>query len=434
MGKHSTSKLAKSPRTHGAGASRAADAGTTTDGPAHGEDTSPATNASPATSSPAANHSRAAAKHAAKRRRRRRIARAATSVVCAVALAAGVVGAAWVSSIQNSIAYEGDEFQEVSSVLADTTDEYDEPYYVLILGSDARTTGAASRSDTIILARVDEENALVTLVSIPRDTIVDIEGYGTNKINAAYAYGGASLAIEVVGEYAGVDISHCVEVYFGECVNVVDAIGGIEIDVEESIDVEGVTIGTGTQTLSGREALAYARDRKHVTGGDFGRAKAQREVIMAVATKVLSMPVTKIPGVVKKIASCVTTDYKLKELLALANTFATGDEELSFFSAICPSYTYGYGGGSYVATMYDEWREMMQRVDAGLDPNDEDAEIPAVQLNNATLGMATNALGPSDYYNYLSGHLTTDAVANDEDEEDEESSKGTSKKKKSGDD
>ena len=372
--------------------------------------------------SPARNHTRAAALHASKRRRRNRIAKAVVSCVAVVVCAVGVAAGAWVSSLQSSMAYEEEEFNEVTQVLAeDTEDDYDEPYYVLILGSDARTTGATSRSDTIILARVDEENSLVTLVSIPRDTIVDIEGYGTNKINAAYAYGGASLAIEVIGEYAGVEISHCVEVYFEECIDVVDSIGGIEIDVEESIDVEGVTIGTGLQTLSGTQALAYARDRKHVTGGDFGRAKAQREVIMAVANKVLSMSATKIPATVREIAECVTTDYTIQELLALASTLATSEDGLTFYSAICPSYTYSYGSGSYVATMYDEWREMMQRVDAGLDPNDEDAQVPLEQSENINLGAATNALGPSDYESYASGRLTTDSVEDDEDEDDSDS-------------
>ena len=356
----------------------------------------------------------------ARKRLHKRIAIGVASFVGVALVGAGVAFALWTQSIQDTMAYEEDEFVEVEQELVEveeTEEEGEEPYYVLILGSDARTTGAAARSDTIILARVDVENAQITLVSIPRDTIVSIEGYGTQKINAAYALGGASLAISTISEYAGVDISHCVEVYFEECVDVVDAIGGVEIDVEESVSVEGVTISPGTQTLTGTQALAYARDRKHVTGGDFGRAKAQRNVIMAVAEKVLAMSATELPGVVEELAECVTTDYTLTELLELARALQGTD--VTFYSTICPSYTYGLNGVSYVATMYDEWREMMQRVDAGLDPTDDEAEIPAEQAANTELGAATNALGPTNYSSYASGRLTTDSVEDDDDDEEE---------------
>lgn len=354
------------------------------------------------------------------KRRHKRIAMGVCIALVAVVACAGAAAAMLSHSVQDTIAYEDNEFEEVEQVLVEEEEEEDpEPYYVLILGSDARNTEAASsRSDTIILARVDVEDSLVTLISIPRDTIVDIEGYGTQKINAAYALGGASLAVSTISEYAGVDIAHCVEVHFEEAVDVVDELGGVEIDVEQSISVEGVTLEPGTQTLTGEQALAYARDRKHVTGGDFGRAKAQREVIMAVADKALSCSVTKLPSVVRQLAQCVTTDYKLSELVDLAQAFY--GEDLDFYSTICPSYTYNVDGISYVATMYDEWRELMQRVDAGLDPDDEDAEIPDEQLSDPDLGSAANALGPEDYESLAAGSLNTSYVEDDDEDEDEE--------------
>lgn len=359
-----------------------------------------------------------------KKRRNKRIAIGVCATLAVVLVGAGVAVALWAQSVQETMAYEDEEFEEIAQVLVEPDEEEaEEPYYVLILGSDARTSGSASRSDTIILARVDAENAQITLISIPRDTMVTIDGYGTQKINAAYALGGASLAIEVVSEYAGVDIAHCVEVHFDEAVEVVDAVGGIEIDVEESISVEGVTLSPGTQTLTGEQALAYARDRKHVTGGDFGRAKAQRQVIMAVAEKILSSSAADIPGLVEQCAECVTTDYTLEELLELASALA--GEDLTFYSSICPSYTYNVSGISYVATMYAEWQEMMQRVDAGLDPSDEDAEIPEEQASNEALGAATNGAGPSDYESLAASRLNTSSVEDDDETEDETEDEGS---------
>ena len=354
----------------------------------------------------------------------------------------GAAAALWVSSVSESLAYEDDEeAAALESVLSTTnedgisaistedggetsvisdSEEAEDPFYVLLLGSDARGS-ETSRSDVIMLARVDPETATVTLISIPRDTMVDIEGYGTQKINAAYALGGAALAVEVIEEYAGVDISHCAEIYFNEFEELIDYMGGIEVDVPETVSFEGVTVEEGEQTLNGEEALTLARERHSATGGDFGRAQAQRLIVEAMIEKVLSMPLSDLPGLVEELTNCITTDYTATELLELATTFYGMD--ITFYSAAAPSYSYDYNGVSYVATMYDEWREMMQRVDAGLDPEDEDAEIPEEQLENELLGAATNGAGPEDY-EYLAevAGLTTDDVIDidaDEDEEEE---------------
>ena len=92
------------------------------------------------------------------------------------------------------------------------------------------------------------------------------------------------------------------------------------------------------------------------------------------------------------LASCVTTDYTAAELADTA--LALKDTGVTVYSAACPSYSFGEGGISYVGTMYDEWRAMMQRVDAGLDPADESAEIPEPQASDEDLGAATNARAP----------------------------------------
>ena len=282
-----------------------------------------------------------------------------------------------------------------------TAEEADEPassaYYVAILGCDARPNETIARSDVTMLARIDTETGIVHLVSVTRDMMVEIEGHGIQKINAALAFGGPAGAVRALSAFAGVPITHYVELRFEQLVELVDRLGGVTVDVPEGFtsDTSGITLAAGTQTLSGEEALAFARERHAVSSGDFSRAAAQRAIISAIADEVLVSPPTELPALVGSLASCVTTDYTAAELADTA--LALKDTGVTVYSAACPSYSFGEGGISYVGTMYDEWRAMMQRVDAGLDPADESAEIPEPQASDEDLGAATNARSPRDY-------------------------------------
>lgn len=139
-------------------------------------------------------------------------------------LLAGIVGvgvalAVWVGSLNASMGFENEEEHmkliEALEPPAPTTNESN-AFYMLILGSDAREGDTASRSDVTMLVRIDSETSTVDLVSIPRDTMVTIPGQGTQKINAAYSFGGAAGAVQTVGEFAGVPITHYAEVHFQE--------------------------------------------------------------------------------------------------------------------------------------------------------------------------------------------------------------------------
>lgn len=179
-----------------------------------------------------------------------------------------------------------------------TAEEANEPafsaYYVATLGCDARPNETIARSDVIVLARIDTETGVVHLVSVPRDMMVEIEGHGPQKINVALAFGGPAGAVRVLSAFAGVPITHYVELRFEQLVELVDRLGGVTVDVPEG-------------------------------------------------------------------------------------------------------FTSDTSGISYVGTMYDEWRAMMQRVDAGLDPADESVEIPEPQAGDENLGAAVNARSPRDY-------------------------------------
>jgi anionic cell wall polymer biosynthesis LytR-Cps2A-Psr (LCP) family protein len=115
------------------------------------------------------------------------------------------------------------------------------PYYVLALGSDAREGDTVSRTDTMILCRIDPLAAKVTMVSIPRDTMVQIDGHGTQKINAAYAFGGAAGAVKAVKSLTGASVNHVALVHFDGIEALVNALGGVTVDVPVDVNDPGYT-------------------------------------------------------------------------------------------------------------------------------------------------------------------------------------------------
>jgi LCP family protein required for cell wall assembly len=211
----------------------------------------------------------------------------------------------------------------------------------LIVGSDNRENlpddlegsfgdFAGARADVIILAQV--ANGRRQLLSIPRDLKVDIPGEGTNKINAAYAFGGPDLLVETVAEATGIRPNHYLEVEFAGFAGIVDAVGGIELDIPyPARDAKsGLDIAAGTQTVDGATALAYARSRSYEElrdgewvaqgGGDIARAARQREVltkIMAEASSVSGL--VRSPWVMGAVGSNLTADSNLS-LFTLAAT------------------------------------------------------------------------------------------------------------------
>ncbi len=293
------------------------------------------------------------------------------AVLVVLCVAVGAAVALYMNSISDSMKMDSQQQSELDSVLTESTVQ--EPYYVLLLGSDARETDTTSRSDTMILARIDANVGKATLVSIPRDTKVEIEGHGTQKINAAYAFGGPAGAVQAVENLSGIEISHYAEIHFDELETAVDQLGGIWVDVPVSNNQTGAShskyeFNEGLQKMNGEQVLAFARERYGYNEGDFQRAENQRIVVQSLADTVLSLPATELPGAVQSLASCVSTDYDINELISLAQTFQQ-PEHYYFYSAMVPSTTQTIDGVSYAITLEDEWADMMQMVDTGQDPS-----------------------------------------------------------------
>ena len=158
----------------------------------------------------------------------------------------------------------------------------------LVVGSDARAGLSGRRTDTIMLLHTGDGPNL--LMSIPRDSIVEIPGRGTNKINAAFAFGGPRLLTRTVEDATGIRIDDYVEIGFRGFVDLVDAVGGIEICPETAMNdpLAELDIKKGCQEVGGETALGYARSRKTQSLGDIDRARHQREVVSAIGSEVVS--------------------------------------------------------------------------------------------------------------------------------------------------
>ncbi|NLZ38105.1 MAG: LCP family protein, partial [Firmicutes bacterium] len=173
---------------------------------------------------------------------------------------------------------------------------------IMVLGVDQRGSEAA-RADTIIIISMNNDTGEVAMISIPRDSRVEIPGRGLDKINHAMAYGGINLMRATVEKLLGVPIHHYVYTNFAGFENIIDSIGGVNLNVERTITAGGITLQPGSQTLSGKEALAYVRFRKD-SEGDFGRMRRQQQFLKAIAREVMQTKnITKMPGFLEQISN-----------------------------------------------------------------------------------------------------------------------------------
>jgi LCP family protein required for cell wall assembly len=215
-----------------------------------------------------------------------------------------------------------------------------EPSTILLLGTDhGRAPGRenARRTDSIMLVRTDPTRGRTAFLSIPRDLRVDVPGRGTAKINAAYQLGGAPLAIRTIKSYTGLRVNHVVVVDFENFVQLVDALGGIQIDVPEPIisntfecpytpqrceSWDGWRFNAGKQRMNGRRALVYSRireNRLNPAENDLTRGERQQAVVRAIGDKVTSPSTAlKMPVLADDLVEPLATDLSAGQLMQLA--------------------------------------------------------------------------------------------------------------------
>ncbi len=220
---------------------------------------------------------------------------------------------------------------------------------ILLLGIDSRGPESTTQNtDTMIVMSLDPLNKTASMLSVPRDILIDRPGVFVDKINAAYAFGGPDLSRRVVGDLLGVPIHAYAIVDFDAFDRIVDAVGGVLVDVKRPVrdeffptsdfGVERVDIRAGPQLMNGEAALTYARSRHD--SSDYSRAKRQQDILLALRARFSQGDLRRVPGIVDSAGSLVRTNFEPANVLPLAR-LGSGLEG----SAIKSEVLYPCGGG-----------------------------------------------------------------------------------------
>jgi LCP family protein required for cell wall assembly len=287
--------------------------------------------------------------------------------IIAGALVGGIYHTKYGRAIFDNIIKGGDPFASYD-VVKQFPDNH--VFNVLLLGCDSdwddtkpvALKGTNGRSDALMVAHFDLDNKTVNVISIPRDTAVRIPGHGIQKINAAHAFGGPALSQQTVKNVFGIDCPYYVRLNFDGFQQIVDAVGGVDLNVSKKLDYDDnwghlhVHLKPGYQHLNGYAAMGFVRIRH--SDDDLMRAERQHEFIAALKSRVMS-PLTflKIPAVLNALNDNIATNMQTDQMLALAN-FSRGLPSESIAMATMPSTE----GPKYVYCNVRESEAMIRRM------------------------------------------------------------------------
>lgn len=325
---------------------------------------------------------------------------AAVIAVVVVLIGCGV-GFAYYQTIQGNLSKGVDD--DLMTALDTSKYENGEPFYMLLLGVDksekrsssAQYAGDSFRSDSMILTRVDPTNKKVTMVSLHRDTLIDMGEYGQQKLNAAHAFGGPAYTIKVVSQMAGVPISHYAEIDFDGFRAAVDALGGVEVTLKTEVNDPKLnkSLPAGTQTLNGKDALFLCRSRHSyddIGDGDRFRAANQRMVLSAVAKKLLSSDPLTMANTISSLSEYITTTFNISDVVSLASAFRGMDTKKDLYTSMEPTIPLELEDGYYEQLDTAAWQTMMDRVEQGLPPT-EKTETDALGTVMSNAGEGSDA-------------------------------------------
>ena len=234
---------------------------------------------------------------------------------------------------------------------------------IVVMGCDIRKDDVG-RSDTLFVVMLDKSKKNAALLSVPRDTRVKIKGHGWDKINAAFAYGGQKLTRETVQDFLGIKLDNYVLVDFRGFKGLVDAVGGVDINVEKRMyyydpyDGFEIDLRPGMQHMDGKTAMQYVRYRDEE--GDIGRIRRQQKFLMALYKHIASKNIiAKIPGISKQIMSMVKTDLSLKEMVELGNVMRDMVEKDGLKMSMVPGEPEYIDGISYWIPDIPKMRQKM---------------------------------------------------------------------------
>ena len=226
-----------------------------------------------------------------------------------------------------------------------------EPLDVLVLGVDRRPSaaeGTSTRSDTMMLVQVIPATGEAKLLSVPRDLYVEVGPGEKDRINAAYAYGGVDQARAVMEDLTGVDIDNYAIVDFEGFKEVIDALGGVRVDVGSGVFPEKWNMGEGMEHLNGYKALKYARYRG-TPRADLDRIDHQQKLLAALRRQALRWDtVTKLPGAIKVANENITTDLGVLQVILLARALVINGEDARMATAELEGYPTNLSNGEQV--------------------------------------------------------------------------------------
>jgi LCP family protein required for cell wall assembly len=261
------------------------------------------------------------------KRRRRRLRRLwiSLAIIFGLLLAAVAGGAWWARSftaqLDRNIERFGDPFAPLPADRpTKPAGEAAKALNILLLGSDSRISAGdpsqwvagAQRTDAIMIMHVDAARTGATIMSIPRDSWVEIPGHGNAKINAAFSWGGPTLMVRTVEKYTHVRIDHVVMIDFEGFKALTDSLGGVTINVAKATHDEAGSFEAGPQRMDGATALRYVRQRHNLPGGDFDRVQRQQNWIRSIMREALAKDsLTDIPtmtDVLSDVTKAIATD------------------------------------------------------------------------------------------------------------------------------
>ncbi len=303
-----------------------------------------------------------------------------SAIIAAVAITAAVFFI-YINSINNTI--NSINTAEVENILAPIQSP-EEPVTILIMGRDSRDTESErGRADTIMLLYLDPENAAGSLLSIPRDTLVDIPGYGQDKINAAYAYGGEELMIRTIQDFIGAKINHYVTLDFQGFVDLIDAMGGVDITIDRPLvdPKSGANLSPGEHHLTGEQALAYTRSRATELG-DIGRIQRQQNLFKELMAQKLNVQyLSNIPHYFNILIDSTRTDLEVLTILRYSKAALSLTTE-SFGTSIIPTHSDWIEDHTISVQIPDqeEARAMWERILAGEAASRYNAEYSEIDV------------------------------------------------------
>ncbi len=355
-----------------------------------------------------------------------------TIIVALVVANLAALAFVWVVRTGNNLLSGADTDSDVVGVL-DPTSGGSRTF--VIVGSDTREgleslesfgNAGGQRSDVVMLVRIDPSTGGAQMLSIPRDLRVEIPGHGTNKINAAFAFGGPSLLVETLKSNLNVEVNHYVQMDFVGFQALVDEIGGIEMSFpNQARDAKsGLDVQAGNQTLDGFQALAYARSRSYqelqngswvsVDANDIGRTERQQDVMRAIVSR-MKRPgsIAEAGDIASAMASHMTIDSELagESVAAMVWDFR-GLLAGSIDGMTLPTYTENIGGSSFQIAQQPEADAVLANFRAGVAFDSQPIQVEVLNGNGMagaagemsarleSLGFQVVAIGNADSSSY----------------------------------